>query len=105
MSTSGDPGIAERITFAWMTVTVVEVSIVVWGLLAILDPEMLTTGFKTCSETSWNDFVAHETRRGLRVERLPPAGALNVARVSPSWPSPSGPSAVVSQGHGGRSWS
>lgn len=65
---------------AWKVIVVVDVGVLVWGIMATLDPSVLTAGFETYTGGTWDAFA---TREGEVAEfvlagfRL--VGALNVA--------------------------
>ena len=51
---------ADRTSYRWIVVAVVEASIVAWGVLALADPEILGAGFETHTGETWEGFVGRE---------------------------------------------
>ena len=47
-----------RLGLAWKTILVVEIGILVWGLMALLNPKVLTEGYETFTDRSWDTFAA-----------------------------------------------
>ena len=69
-----------RFTFARATVAIVDVSIVVWGCMAAMIPQVLTAGSETYSDGSWSGFAARENHAaGFILVAFRLVGALNVA--------------------------
>lgn len=64
----------------WIVVAVVEASIAAWGMLALVDPEILGAGFESHTGETWESFASREVAaaRFMTIAfRL--VGALNVA--------------------------
>ena len=51
-----------RLGLAWKTILVVEIGILVWGIMALLSPEVLSEGYETFTDRSWDAFAAADPR-------------------------------------------
>lgn len=46
-----------RLGLAWKTILVVEIGILVWGIMALINPNVLTEGYETFTDRSWEAFA------------------------------------------------
>ncbi len=51
-----------RLGLAWKTILVVEIGILVWGVMALLNPKVLSEGYETFTNRSWETFAAADPK-------------------------------------------
>jgi hypothetical protein len=49
---------------AWKAIVVVDIGILAWGLMAALNPSLLTEGFETFTDRTWATFAAGDGQAG-----------------------------------------
>ena len=58
----GDAQLRRRTS--WISIAIIDAAIVAWGLLALVNPEILTAGFESRTSGSWQAFAGREPEAG-----------------------------------------
>lgn len=72
-------GIPDHRRLAVVAVAVIDFSVVAWGVLAVADPEVLTSGFETYTGEQWGRFAGRAAAAEFLLIAFRLMGALNVA--------------------------